>query len=522
MSASHLSAGRFGWLVTALSLCAVVASCSSSPRAATPPETQQGQAEITLTTATEGTDSERSGVELLNLPDEYLDPFQRLDDEGRAALVALHREGHNEVIRQTLDRAEREILWQEANSYIVRPQNQPNAHYSSVFQAAYVNTRPGVDEKRADFAACAKKFGFDATSRSDLLNKYSYRGASQVPHDTTEDQLVDLQERADEAGDECSAQAGEPEGDARQRLAIAASDLRREMKLPAQSTAEPTTGEQRPETRIAQCRKDENGIVYHGGAPQKLDGSPIRQAALTADAAKLKELVASNPAEFRKEKHAWIVPMLTRTGCVEALQAVLQAPIPVVVPELFGEQSTNWDREVWHELGYSASAETFDLLLGRAVAQKPGESKLAKAVSTGICTYPASFAPILQKHGITGKLESGRPDSTRYPLWSDAVNCGRPDFVQAFIADMGDKKPANALAQLVQNVCFAAQPDGQAEHKANSEHAAKIIASLRAIGYNPDEVVTVVDRDGNEQKTSARDIVKYNPCAASVRGALNL
>lgn len=481
--------------------------------------TTRSEDSVAVQVTTKTPDSTQNGIDSLNLPDEYRKPFARLNDEGRAALVALHREGSDDVLRQALEKAELELLWRNANSYVVKPDSATDTAYSQVLTWAYVESRPGVKEEQDSFAQCVKKYGLAGTSPDDLINRYRFRGAPGVPYEATEDQIAILDERANDASEKCGDFSGSAAGIAQQNLGIAASDLRRELRLPPKPEEETATIIDQG-SQIPTCRKDKNGVVYHGGLPEKPVTGGLRDAGLTADVPKLTALLKTKPQEFNKPHHVWILPMLARTGCVEALDVVLKSKMPVLAPDIFDGKTKNWQNGVMRDVGRFATPETFDRILTQAVAQNAKKQPVVNAIEEGMCHYPKGFAAVLAKHAFTGLDVVNASEGTTYPLWQRATRCGEPEFAQAFIGSLGEKIPAGALAQVVQDVCPKPASMETSDHQAATTRAVKLIKLLRQLGYKPEDVGSVTDRESNTTDTSATQIVKDHSCQGPVKEAL--
>lgn len=495
--------------VSAIAAAAVVATgCAGEVRT---PTAQRITSNATMSAAPSPTATD-DGIESLNLPDEYRGAFNQLDNEGRAALVALHREGKTELLRAALDQAELENLWATANRYALPREGFSNPRYNRALKEAFIQSRPKYVKQLPLYIECLKPFGVEGKSNNELFNSYTYRGAAKIPRDMSNEDRQKLEDKAHNAARACGSHLTDAQLQGEGALRNASFTL----PSGAQKTEPDGLNGPGGPTRsvIPECRKDPHGVVYYGGIPENPTSDSLRTAALRADVKHLTSILKKRPQDFTNPKNAWIVTMLASTGCTEALDVVFNSQMPVVARERFGEGATHWERHPWEEIGLFASVNTFDKFVGRAIDQKTPRNKLIAAVDEGLCDYPASFASVLAKHGILAAADNKQTPEGTVPLWQSAVDCANLDFVKAFLSAAGDNKPAAALAYAVHSACQ--KIDGVDPEKRAQEDVAKI-RTLRQIGYNPHEKVTFPSRDQKSIHTSATELAKASTCPKAVK-----
>lgn len=495
MTTTNINRAAVGLVISGL-LATSTSACSNTDAAnesgayqATPSGRSTEQNQVVASSA----EKPPAGFETLNVADKYRQVFEALTPRGRALLVALYREGKHDLLDQSIAEADLHEKWLTANFHEVwRPEDQ-YMHHDYWLEQAHLESRVWHRVQYPQYAKCLNKFGLQAKTWIELSDKYAGKGSVGIPYGLNDEQLAAFKAKVSEAEQVCTA----PRYPGRETLwaevGEMAADLQREMNLPVGlQTLKP--GEKPPpkskprEKRIPTCLKDEAGYVYHGGKPQHPKGDRLRVAGLKADVPELKKLLKENPDEFAKPKHAWIVPLLARNGCIEALDVVLKSSMPVDVPELFGGRVVPWKEDAWDDIGSYATVETFDKILSRATAQNGGKPIQVAPIARDICNYPASFVPILAKNGITGLENMAAPGNPRDSyLWASVVHCSSAEFVSSFFKNMGDKKPKGALAQVTSMYCY-----GETTGKwADVPGAVRMIQALRGLGYKADDVGTI-------------------------------
>lgn len=303
-------------------------------------------------------ESTRMLLERLGLSEKSGIQAHRLDNKARAAVIALNRQGLSTVLDKAVTEAENQFRWRTANSYEIPVAGVTDREYSRVFHRALVESSEQYRAKIPDFVACLKPFDMYAQSDRELVAHYGRRGGAKVPQDITDEKFAQLQNKVAKASKKCGGHLSGAERDAYGFLQYAANALPEAVRVEKTNPAE---GQYIPsKTRVPKCQKDNNRVVLHGGSPENPQGESLRTAALRADATMIKKIWIQKPEEFKKPNMRWVIAMLARTGCVEALNAVLATDMKVPVDYIAGEQKMTLQDELWINIGHSSTAETFD------------------------------------------------------------------------------------------------------------------------------------------------------------------
>lgn len=137
-------------------------------------------------------------------------------------------------------------------------------------------------------------------------------------------------------------------------------------------------------------------------------------------------------------------------------------------------------------------------------------------MARGISDYPASFAPVLTKHGISFKDTLNIDRDVKTPLWQYVATSSEPDFAKAFFEKLDKEETAGALSLAIQQVCA---PKGQSVDTVNSHSREKSlarVAALRKLGYSPLVKVAVQEADGKTVEVSGPELLKSRKCSKTV------
>lgn len=521
--------------LAAATLSLVVSACGAPSKSANTLEQEKPtQQEKSSTTAGNGqtaasvkpTTAATANYSILKLPEKYRALFEALSFEDRAMLVALHREGKTDVLDKAIAEADVHETWLTANLYEVwRPQDK-YMHHGFWLQKAYIKSRPWYGQEYAEYAECLKNNGVVPEHPLEMGSTYEGKGSPGFAYGLDNKERAKLKAKVDEVEKKCPKVSHGKVWSIMSRRSEMAADLQREMKVPVGlQSASPdenkarqglSPGEEKRQKRVPTCLKDKAGYVYHGGRPAHPKNNKYQVAGLKADVAELKRLLKKNPNEFTEPKHAWMIPMLARNGCIEALDVVLQSDMPVHSPDLFRGEEVPWKEDVWAHIGSYATPETFDKILSKATAQNGGKPLQPEPINRDICNYPASFVPTLAKNGITGLENMAAPGASDYILWVSALSCSSPEFMTAFLAQLGDRKPRGALAQAAAQYCYGATTGG----KDSVAEAVRMVKALRNLGYKPDDVGRVWSDAIKKKEVSAVEVTQQRPCPAPIKEAL--
>lgn len=454
------------------------------------------------------------------IPAEFQPAFRTLTERAQVAMIQLHREGHDELIRKALERNKLNHSHHSGNDYkqLIKRYNDGLSH---VITVAYFDSRPEYQDRHPAFLDCLKKFDFKARSIDDLYDKYApyenYPGENEyedrgygVPVTMTDDEFKKSRARVASAASECDR--FDPGGRIEAGLKRRVEELRDEYELLDLVDYGRT---RRKKHKRPQCLKDANGIVYGMRDEAMHADNALTQAAIRADTQIFKKALKETPNLFVQKENQWILPTLIRYGCADALQVVLKSHLVVIPRKEHSLAEVSRLQNFWRLVGKTVPAATFDTLLKRAFEQSESRRPVTLEIERGIGHYPASFAPILKKYEIGANEETTTYPTRSTSLWMKAVTSAQPEIIESLLQIAGDKKPPQALVYLLETACV--QP-GESLASRDHERDGEAVRVLRNLGYQLDSTVTFNSAMSSRTVTGL-EVIGNRECSAPVRAA---